>query len=626
MKNVFLYSLLLLLFIFTFSPIQSFAAGSDEHSYTYVALGDSLTAGFLNDSVPPDYNIGKGYPDFIEQEIEAGSAYQIELINGGIGGFTTEDVLSQMLSNDQNIMEHLANADMVTIGIGANDLLGAMDLEDLNPGVIDDVSAVLEQVEANLNIILEKIGDINPDAPVYVMGYYNALHYMDDDMQGIIEIVLDDMLNVSIENTANANDAFYVPTIDFFDGKYEDYLPNPDIHPNEQGYQAIADAFMEHIPIPIDNVIEAEDVETMQSALENENLGLDLNLFHELNEDNQMAVAEAVLDQRPEDGYESTAAVQTVLDETVNDLIDSEPTPMDQVNEASQAEDMQDALENDDLGLDLNRYNKLSDDHKSSVAKTVLDNRPSAGYAEVDDVQDVFEDAVQKAAPDPEEPGDDGHVKVTPGEETAVQGGEAVIVDGTNTSLSLPSNLREDTMLTVTNANDEDYVSENEGLEPAGSVFHFDFDHLSDNGQTFELTLDYNLEKYTADEVAIYYYNEASGKWEKQNGIVDEKAGTITIETAHFSTYGVFAVTDKDKEDDVPVAGENEEKGFSGSDDDSKGVVKNHEKLSDATTESGGELPDTATNNPLFILIGAIMTIFGGAIIIIRKKSAAERL
>lgn len=65
LKQTFLYPVLFLVFIVAFLPLQSFAAVTDEHSYTYVALGDSLAAGFLNDSEPPEYNVGKGYPDFI---------------------------------------------------------------------------------------------------------------------------------------------------------------------------------------------------------------------------------------------------------------------------------------------------------------------------------------------------------------------------------------------------------------------------------------------------------------------------------------------------------------------------------------------------------------------------------
>src|SRR5699024_12747198 len=34
---------------------------------------------------------------------------------------------------------------------------------------------------------------------------------------------------------------------DAFTGKSDEYLPNPDIHPNEAGYQAIADEFLQEI-------------------------------------------------------------------------------------------------------------------------------------------------------------------------------------------------------------------------------------------------------------------------------------------------------------------------------------------------------------------------------------------
>ncbi|HHW57149.1 MAG TPA: S8 family serine peptidase [Clostridia bacterium] len=41
-------------------------------------------------------------------------------------------------------------------------------------------------------------------------------------------------------------------------------------------------------------------------------------------------------------------------------------------------------------------------------------------------------------------------------------------------------------------------------------------------------------------KVGVYYLNETTGKWEYVGGKIDKKAGTITAEAKHFSTYGAF--------------------------------------------------------------------------------------
>src|SRR5699024_9262259 len=60
----------------------------------------------------------------------------------------------------------------------------------------------------------------------------------------------------------------------------------------------------------------------------------------------------------------------------------------------------------------------------------------------------------------------------------------------------------------------------------------------------------YDNDKYDSDQVDIYYYNELSKTWIKQNGTVDHENGTITVQVNHFSTYAVLAVTKENAEED----------------------------------------------------------------------------
>src|SRR5699024_2611507 len=65
------------------------------------------------------------------------------------------------------------------------------------------------------------------------------------------------------------------------------------------------------------------------------------------------------------------------------------------VNDAENAEDMQGALQNEDLGVNGEEYNQLSDDEKAEVAETELDNRPDddEGYPLPEDIQLAIDNA-----------------------------------------------------------------------------------------------------------------------------------------------------------------------------------------------------------------------------------------
>src|SRR5699024_11649444 len=85
----------------------------------------------------------------------------------------------------------------------------------------------------------------------------------------------------------------------------------------------------------------------------------------------------------PEEDFADSEAVQDSLNNANFELYISPTRPDDPVekafnavNDAENAEDMQEALQNEDLGLNVGEYNQLSDDEKAEVAETVLDNRP----------------------------------------------------------------------------------------------------------------------------------------------------------------------------------------------------------------------------------------------------------
>lgn len=208
-------------------------------SIDYVALGDSLAAGQT-----PYSEIDSGYTDMIAQKLESE-----KLLNGytkalAVPGYTTEDVLKQL--NSEKAKEAMQTADLVTISAGANDLL---QLVRLNPasGEIEfdqvQVDKELEDVRINLETMLIEVKKQAPAASIYLMGYYFPFPHIEDSRKSEIAGQLD-KLNETLKNVAEQQEANFVPVADAFEDDATEKLPNAtDIHPNQEGYEAMAEAF-----------------------------------------------------------------------------------------------------------------------------------------------------------------------------------------------------------------------------------------------------------------------------------------------------------------------------------------------------------------------------------------------
>ena len=108
--------------------------------------------------------------------------------------------------------------------------------------VFGKIQAKTQTVGVNIGTILGAIKSINSKAEIHVMGYYNALPYVD---KRVVTTLLHG-LNLAIQTPTNELGATFVPTAHLFDAT--NYLPDPcNIHPNDAGYAAIAGAFMGEI-------------------------------------------------------------------------------------------------------------------------------------------------------------------------------------------------------------------------------------------------------------------------------------------------------------------------------------------------------------------------------------------
>lgn len=202
----------------------------------YVALGDSLAAGYT-----PNSMIDKSYPDFIAEKLD-GEGTLGDYKNFGVPGYTTLEVLADInLDNPDNAdrIAAISNAELITVDVGANDLLNSIFTLIADPS---QVPAAIQNVAGNIAQITRTLKDINPNAKIYLMGYYNAFPYYPEEQQKqVIPLIIE--FNKAVKGAATSTGATYVDTYTTMDKHLANYLPEADIHPNILGYQAIAKDF-----------------------------------------------------------------------------------------------------------------------------------------------------------------------------------------------------------------------------------------------------------------------------------------------------------------------------------------------------------------------------------------------
>lgn len=192
-----------------------------------LSMGDSLTRG-IGDAE------GKGYIGVVREELQKKSNDNITLINLAVSGATSSEMLAQL--EQPQVQGFVKDAKWITFTIGGNDLFGSTDrLAKMDKNLTDDA---LKKYSKNLRQILTKMRQLNPSAPIFVIGLYNPFGDLEIANQST-EIVAG--WNEEIRSiTASYHDVVLVPTFDLFQRSPKTYLYSDHFHPNDQGYERIA--------------------------------------------------------------------------------------------------------------------------------------------------------------------------------------------------------------------------------------------------------------------------------------------------------------------------------------------------------------------------------------------------
>ena len=166
----------------------------------YVSLGDSIAAGYGLDGYSDEASIVSQSYSYLYQNGLKGRYSNVNAISFAKSGATTADLITKL--QDESVISSLKNADVITICIGANDILGPasaglVDYVMKDKDITGDLAEGLEVFSENFPIIIGKLNEINKDAQKVFMTVYNPYKELINATHGV-SISAGSLINVTI--------------------------------------------------------------------------------------------------------------------------------------------------------------------------------------------------------------------------------------------------------------------------------------------------------------------------------------------------------------------------------------------------------------------------------------------
>lgn len=205
------------------------------------AIGDSLAKGTGDDKGLGF--AGRTVQTLMEQKIES------QLRNNlGINGLKTAGLLEML--EEKGVKHSLQQSNVILLSIGGNDLFqGAQALQ--NGGQLptwNDLEKAIKEAGENFKKIVKKLNEINPDAQLVYVSLYNPFTDL-KDMKGIGNRAVSSWNLLTSEVLSSYEHTLVVPTFDLYVNNGGRYLSSDHFHPNQDGYQIIAERIAQSIYI-----------------------------------------------------------------------------------------------------------------------------------------------------------------------------------------------------------------------------------------------------------------------------------------------------------------------------------------------------------------------------------------
>ena len=237
--------------------------GGTKEFICYVALGDSIPNGYYGKEEPEI----TGYPVLLAGDLQKISGRRVHLGQFTKNGLTTKKLNANMLA-EPSVQEQIAQAELITLTIGANDLMNEFKkvsreilgnqtrfatadealaaLQDgiaENPLLLMSVAAEISgwdyvSFEEQWVLTMENISAYRKaDAQVAVTTIYNPMEHR--ELPGTLNAVVEGVISGMNEIIRNYAQEYQYQVVDLFDSGIEEHTQSDGLHPDQDGQDMI---------------------------------------------------------------------------------------------------------------------------------------------------------------------------------------------------------------------------------------------------------------------------------------------------------------------------------------------------------------------------------------------------
>lgn len=191
-----------------------------------LVMGDSIGYGFGDEG---NQGIGKRYASLVDPE----GLQEIQVTNLSVSGAEVADLKN--LINQGEYVPLISEVNLIIISIGGNDL-NRLQFQETSTLEID-YEEKLKAYKDDLQSVIARIRDINPNAQLALVGLYDPYN---NEVQQKTRL----LLNWNYESRQMVYEdskMVYIPTYELFQYHLDTYLAFDQFHPSSEGYKAITE-------------------------------------------------------------------------------------------------------------------------------------------------------------------------------------------------------------------------------------------------------------------------------------------------------------------------------------------------------------------------------------------------
>lgn len=181
-------------------------ATNQKKTIHYVAIGDSLTQGVGDETKQG------GFVSLVADKIK--DNYQLKAVhaqNEGVAGERSDQILKRINQNT-SLQKEISQADFLTATFGGNDLLKVIEKNFLSLSV-KKIEKSETAYQKNSEALLARLRELNPTAPIYVLGIYNPF-YLNFSEITALQTVVDNWNDATEQVVKEQKNMYFIPIND----------------------------------------------------------------------------------------------------------------------------------------------------------------------------------------------------------------------------------------------------------------------------------------------------------------------------------------------------------------------------------------------------------------------------